>query len=774
MTAYSWACDANNGRVPRIPQLSGLARTLFVAVALAVAAAIAIPSDAHAGDATGVAAPTPVAAAAIPPSGRRPKIGVVLSGGGARGLTHIGVLKVLEEMRVPIDYITATSMGSIVGGLYVSGVSAGEMERLVTSLDWPAFFSDQPPRRELAVRRKLEDALYTIPLELGFRDFSFKLATGAITGQNLELLLHGLTWREDDIGSFDNLPIPFRAVATNLVDGREVVFDRGPLYIAMRGSMSIPGIFAPLDLDGRMLGDGGLVKNLPVDIVKAMGAEVVIAINIGTPLMTREQLSSFVGVAEQSINILTEQNVRAQRALLVPARDVLIEPDLGDLSTADFNKGTQFIALGEKAARASADALSRYALSADDYAAYRLALRRPQRPDPELEFAGVRGTHVTNPDVLQAQVGLEPGAKVDFPAAQTDIATLYGRGDFARIDYELIGQPPQRGVQFVVAEKPWGPDYLVFGIGFSSDTQGENTFGLRTRYKRTWLNSLGGEWINDITVGTTNYVRSELYQPLNLAQTVFTAPYAGIGTTTQNIFSQGIKVAEYRVLDERVGIDLGLAFGSWGDVRAGPVYVHERGDPAVASPDFPVTLLDEWGIALLGRVDTQDNAFFPRHGLRLTFAGFTGTQREHDVDRKVHRAELDVHQSIPIGDLDAINIGVRVAGTNLFEPTLLGNFRLGGFLELSGLRTGELEGAYLGRARAVFLHRMGTLPVFGNTYYVGGSLEAGNVWQQRSAISFGDTIKAGSVFFAADTPFGPFYIAWGHTNRGDSTWLGRP
>jgi NTE family protein len=709
---------------------------------------------------------------------RRPKIGVVLSGGGARGLTHIGVLKVLEELRVPIDYITATSMGAIVGGLYASGISASEMEQFVTALDWPAFFSDQPHRRELSVRRKREDTLYTIPLELGFRDFSFKLATGALTGQNLELLLHGLTWRDDDIGSFDNLPIPFRAVATNLLDGREVVFDRSPLYIAMRGSMSIPGIFAPLDLDGRMLGDGGLVKNLPVDIVKAMGAEVVIAINIGTPLMTREQLSSFVGVAEQSINILTEQNVRVQRALLVPPRDVLIEPDLGDLSTTDFDKGVRFIALGEKAARAAADALARYALPADDYAAYRVALRRPMGPaDPELEFAGIRGTEITHPEVLQAQVDLKPGAKIDFPTAQTDIATLYGRGDFARIDYELIGRPPQRGVQFVVAEKPWGPDYLVFGAGFSSDTQGENTFGLRTQYKRTWLNSLGAEWGNDIELGTTNSLRSELYQPLNLAQTVFVAPYAGIGTTTEGIFSQSVKVAEYRVLDERVGVDVGYAFGSWGELRIGPVYVHERGDPAIASPTFPVTRLDEWGLGLLGRIDTQDNAFFPRHGLRLTLSAFSGTRRQQDVDRKVSRVELDVHQSIPFGDLDAINLGLRLAGTNVFDATLLGNFRLGGFLEISGLRSQQLEGAYLGRARAVYLHRMGTLPVFGNTYYLGGSLEVGNVWQQRSAISFGDTYKAGSVFFAADTPFGPFYIAWGHTNRGDSTWyllLGRP
>jgi NTE family protein len=749
----------------------------LLAAAAFAAAASANPPPAFAESAsTETTAPPAIAATRV--EARRPRIGVVLSGGGARGLTHIGVLKVLEELRVPIDYITATSMGSIVGGLYSSGVSASELERLVTSLDWPAFFSDQPPRRELSVRRKREDALYTIPLELGFRDFSVRLSTGALTGQNLEILLHGLTWRDDDIGSFDKLPIPFRAVATNLVDGKEVVFDHGPLYVALRGSMSVPGIFAPLDVDGRMLGDGGLVKNLPVDLVKAMGAEVVIAINIGTPLMTREQLSSFFGVAEQSINILTEQNVRAQRALLVPPRDVLIEPDLGNLSSADFEKGVQFIALGEKATRAAADALRRYALPANAYAAYRDTLRRPQRTvDPELTYAGIRGTEITNPEVLQAQVGLVPGTKLELAAAQRDIATLYGRGDFERIDYRLIDRQGQGGVEFVVAEKSWGPNYLLFGLGFSSDTQGDNTFGLRMRHKRTWLDSLGGEWINDVELGTTNRVRTEFYQPLNFAQTLFASAYGAVGSTSENIFTQGVKVAEYRVLDERVGVDLGYVLGSWGDIRIGPQLVHERADPTVASLSFPVTKLDEWGLAFLGRIDTQDNAFFPRHGLRATLTAFSGTQRQDNLDRKVTRAELDAHLSLPIGDRDAINLGLRVAGTNLVESTLLGNFRLGGFLEISGLRTRELEGAYLGRGRAVYLHRMGTLPVFGNTYYVGGSLEVGNVWQQRSAISFGDTYKAGSVFFAADSPLGPFYIAWGHTSRGESTWyllLGRP
>lgn len=702
----------------------------------------------------------------------------MLSGGGARGLAHIGVLKVMDELRIPIDCISATSMGAIVGGLYASGVSADAMEELVTSLDWPSFFSDQPPRRELSVRRKREDATYTIPLELGFRDFSLRLSTGALTGQNLELLLHSLTYRDDEIGSFDNLPIPFRAVATNLVDGKEVVFDRGPLYVAMRGSMSVPGIFAPLDVDRRMLGDGGLVKNLPVDLVKSMGAEVVIAINIGTPLLTREQLSSFVNIAQQSVNILTEQNVRAQRALLDPARDILIEPDLGVLSASDFAKGDAFIELGEKAARAAADTLRRYALPPDAYAAYRASLHRvAPPPETDLAFVGVRGTEITNPAVLEAQVGLAPEAKLDLKQAQLDIATLYGRGDFERIDYRLVPDGAKNGVEFVVAEKPWGPNFLMFGLGFTTDTQGENTVSLRARHKRTWLNELGGQWINDVELGTTNRFSTELYQPLDLAQSIFVAPYASIAGVPENVFVQGAKVAEYDVLDERIGVDLGLSLGAWGELRVGPQYIHQRADPSISQPGLPVTKLDQWGLAVLGRIDTQDNAFFPRHGLRATAALFTGMQRQDGVDRSVTRGEIDIHQSLPIGERDALNLGVRLGASNRTETTLLDNFHLGGFLNLSGLRIGELQGPYMARGRVVFLHRMGSLPVFGNTYYAGGSAEIGNIWQQRSDISWGDTYKAGSLFFAADTPFGPFYVAWGHTSRGDSTWyllLGRP
>jgi NTE family protein len=717
-------------------------------------------------------APDPVAAEPV-----RPRIGVVLSGGGARGLTHIGVLKVLEELRIPVDYLTATSMGSIVGGLYAAGMTAKEQEALVTRVDWPLLFSDQPPRNDLSFRRKQEEIRYTLPLELGFRDFSLRLSTGALSGQNLELLLHQLTWQEDDLASFDRLPIPFRAVSTNMVDGQPVVFDRGPLYVAMRGSMSIPGLFAPLEIDGRILGDGGLVKNLPVDIVKAMGAEVVIAVNIGTPLMNRQQLSSFVGLAEQTINILTEQNVRAQLALLGP-RDVLIAPDLGELTSLDFQQGPRFIELGEKAARAAAESLRRYSLPPEAYAAYRAALHRPAGPsDPTLTFVGITGTQAANPKVLEAQVGIQPGDRLTPGEAQHDIRLLYGRGDFERIDYRLIEGKGRPGIEFDATEKSWGPNFLSVGVGFVSDLQGDNSFTARVRHKRTWLNDLGGQWANEVYLGTVVAYATEFYQPLTLGQAPFVSVHGQIGTEPTDIFFEGAKIAEYETTTTRAGADLGYAFGTWGELRVGGQYVRYRAAPTVGLPFSPVVNTSEWGYALLARVDNQDNPFFPRHGVLGAASLFYGTQRVDDVDRQVTRGQVELGAAVPIGERGAITLGGRLAGTTLDDALVVNGFQLGGFLNLSGLRTNELIGPYLALARAGYLYRLGNLPVLGSTYYAGGSLEIGNAWPNREAVSFTDTRRAGSLFFAADTPLGPFYVAWGYASGGSSSfylYLGRP
>jgi NTE family protein len=337
-------------------------RGRFVPACLIVAFALgfALPAQAQ---------PSPTPETAKP----RPKVGLVLSGGGARGLTHIGVLKVLHELRVPIDYIAGTSMGAIVGGLYASGMTPDQMQKQLGAVSWPTLLSDSPERSDVGFRRKEELAAFPLSFEIGYRDGEFLWFKGALSGSNLELFLHELTRNVDDIQDFNKLPIPYRAVATNMVTGKEVIFDSGRLYQAMRASMSVPGMFAPVEIDGRILGDGGLVNNLPVDLVRKMGADIVIAVNIGTPLMSRDQLQSVVGYASQMLNILTEQNVRAQLATLKPT-DILISPDLGTLNFIDFAAAPKFVELGEQAAQAVRTQLAALSDSQERYASFEHSL----------------------------------------------------------------------------------------------------------------------------------------------------------------------------------------------------------------------------------------------------------------------------------------------------------------------------------------------------------------------------------------------------------------
>ena len=279
----------------------------------------------------------------------RPRIGLVLSGGGARGLAHVGVLKVLERERVPVDVIAGTSMGAIIGGLYASGMRATEMEAELVGLNWDAVFAARVDRQQLSQRRKEEDFEISPVIEMGMNNGRFKVPLGALSGRGLETLLRRFTLPVRGVSDFDKLPIPFRALATDMESGLPVVLSFGDLALALRSSMSVPGVFAPTELDGRILGDGGLVNNLPVDVARAMGVDLLIAVNVGTPLAARDTLGSAAGLTAQMINILTEQNVRRSLESLT-ARDVLIVPNLGPLGSGDFNRTRELIEQGERGA----------------------------------------------------------------------------------------------------------------------------------------------------------------------------------------------------------------------------------------------------------------------------------------------------------------------------------------------------------------------------------------------------------------------------------------
>jgi NTE family protein len=771
-SANSRALLKFRGRSPRIAHRLARASLAFACAALAIVCAAQS------------ATPAPGDPPVTPAAGKqRPKIGLVLSGGGARGITHIGVIKVLEEMNIPVDYIAATSMGSIVGGLYAIDMTPAEMEKTVTSIQWTSLFSDSPPRKDLTFREKQREDRFPLPLEIGIRDGQIRGFQGALTGANLELFLHEITSRADGIASFDALPIPFRCVATNMVTGKPYVFERGPLYQAMRSSMSIPGVFSPAEYGGQILGDGGLVDNLPIDIVRGMGADIVIAVNIGTPLMERDQLTSIIGLTGQMINILTEQNVRAQLATLRPA-DILISPDLGKLTASDFDQAREFIRRGEAVTREMAPRLSELSLSVAAYATYkRLHPRIADSPAPTVDFVRIEGTQYANPAVISNELDVHTGKPLDIAEVNRGLERLYGTGDYERIDYRMAEDRDRQGLVVDVHEKSMGPTYVRFGLGYSTDFQGETNFSLLAGAKRTWINSLGAQWLTEVELGRIARIATEFYQPVNVEQDLFGSVYGAAQNVPRYVFSGDQRVAEYKVQTNVAGLDLGVPILRQGEIRLGPVYTYYKGSPTIAIPSFETVRQTDAGVRMLARWDSRDNAYFPHRGAQVDLDVFYGneTQRsgsapEQSYDR-IGRSTLYANVGVPIDADDFVNVAVRAGALSRDIPSIVNPYLLGGLLNLSGLRYQQLEGSYLGLGRVVYYHHLAQVPYIGGNLYAGGSLEAGNTWQQRADASASDLITAGSIFLAADTFLGPFYFAYGRASGGASSFyllLGRP
>jgi predicted acylesterase/phospholipase RssA len=380
----------------------------------------------------------------IPNSSTRPRICLVLSGGGARGMAHIGVLKILEELKVPIDCIAGTSMGAIVGGLYASGMTAEQIDSTMRSVDWQEAFRDAPPRRDLAFRRKQDDRNFLVKLPLGLKHGKILLPKGFIQGQKLQETLRQLTLPFSNSTDFDLLPTPFRAVATDLETGNAVVMDKGDLSIAMRASMSAPGVFAPVELNGQLLVDGGLAENLPVNVARAMHADILIVSDVSFPLQPRAALDSALSISNQMLAILVRKDSDRQRASLGP-HDVLVEPDLGSTPATDFTAAGSVIARGEDAARSATAALSAYGVGDAAYGEY-LARRSAREPGlPPIRFVRVDPQSKRYEKTILAEMQPLVGKPLDLDEVGKRITELYGLGMFETLDYTLVQQPPGTG-----------------------------------------------------------------------------------------------------------------------------------------------------------------------------------------------------------------------------------------------------------------------------------------------------------------------------------------
>ncbi|MDH3289167.1 MAG: patatin-like phospholipase family protein [Betaproteobacteria bacterium] len=700
----------------------------------------------------------------------RPRIGLVLSGGGARGVAHIGVLKVLEEMRVPVDCIAGTSMGALVGGVYASGEPLDKITESIGKVNWDEIFTDEPPRSERPFNVKRDDFTPLFRFQLGLRDWKLLLPPGTTSGYKFEFLLRVLTNRAGNFPDqdFDRLPIPYRAVATNLENGEMTVFRRGDLAKALRASMSVPGLISPMDIDGVLHVDGGLVRNLPVDIAREACADVVIAVNLGSPLLPRSELNSVLGVALQSINLLTEQNVRRSLGQL-RAGDILIEPKLGSFSAGNFQGALKTIPIGEAAARAEREALARLSVSEDDYRAWREAALAKLVPAPK-----VTGTRVTtgdgwvNPKVIEDEleevpgIGLRVRAETDFSLEHLNdrLVQIYGRGDFESMGYSMVDGEGRRTVLIEGIEKSWGPDYVRFGLGLATDTE-QTRFNALVSHRKTWINSLGAEWRNDLQLGYTKFFRSEFYQPLGLRSGAFVAPRIELQREPIVFFLNERKIGDYEVSYARAYLDVGLQ-NKFGEARigsfTGTLKAKEDFGLTTGVPDFDI---QQVGYTARFVFDQIDNPNFPRDGVLAVLRTF-GTVKDWGSDDQYNKTDLLLMAAKSFGP-HAIQLAGGFGYTFEGEPPPYDPFQLGGFLRGSGYLIDQLSGENVEFARAVYSYRLARLPTaLGRGVYAGGSLEGVRVRGPLDPFNNSKVRPAASIFLGAETFLGTAYIAYGH------------
>ncbi len=719
--------------------------------------------------------PAAVATASNPPPAARLRVGLVLGGGGARGMAHIGILKVLEELHVPVDFIAGTSMGSIVGGVYATGMSASDMEARVLAVDWSDVFDDRLDRANLSMRRKDDSRTPLFRPEFGFRNSTVQLPIGAISGRKLDLLLHELTVPVARQTSFDELPIPFRAIATDLVTGEMVVFNNGYLSQAVRASMSVPGAFDPVEIDGRLLVDGGLVRNVPVDIARTMGAQVVIAIDVGSPNMERNQLNSLGAVLGQMVNINIRKNADESLASL-SASDVRITPDLGTIGSSEFTRAKEAIEAGERAARAMAAELSKLSVPASQFAAWRESLGRPERAARRLDFIDITGTDRVNPEVLRSAMRTKPGDMVTSAEIKDDLERLQARGDFEAIDVRNVEDERGAGLRMKFTEKRWGPNFFKFGLGLSSDYQGDASYEFAMRYTRTWVNQLGGEIRGEASVGRLRRAYAELYQPLDLDSTIYVKPYFGVQRKTVNLFDGRQRVAQYDQEDAFAGFAVGNQIFKWTDVSVGARYANSRAIPIIAPPGSPEYDTPYGGYTFRAVYDQMDNFFFPTEG---GFAQIDGLLARPSLgsSESTNMVQTSLERAWRIGRSTVLT-GINAGRVYNVDDNSLQNLTLGGLFRLSGYRTDQLRGTKLAFGRVLYSYRLEDLPsILGGGVYVGASLEAGNVWKNNQAMALQDVNYSGALFVGVDTAAGPLYFAWGKAPGDNSSlyfYLGRP
>jgi NTE family protein len=697
----------------------------------------------------------------------RPRVALVLSGGGAHGVAHLGVLKELERQRVPVDLIVGTGIGALIGGLHAASLPVEEIEALLSGTDWQDIFNPDTKREDLSFRRKQDDQEFLVKYKVGVKDGQAQLPTALLPNDKLGFLLQKLTAGTKGLEDFDALPIPFRSMAMDLGSGDLVALDSGALDQAILASLTAPGTLPPVQIGERLYVAGSLLNNLPVDIARDLGADVIIVVDIGVFTSPVEDLNNVFRVVDQVAHLVQTQSAQLGLAQMRD-QDILIRPQTAAEGETDFRDNAPKIAAGAAAAVEQSRRLAAVSLDEAAYAELAAEQARRRLATPVITRVELDNKSQLSDDVILAQINQQPNARLDGPQLEEDLHRIYALGAFDSVQFDLVDETDGTALKISTIEDPSARQFWRFGLNVEDDLQGNSAYTGSASFTWTQINRLNAEWRSVFRIGERQEISTSFYQPVTKSNVWFIEPRVGFVERNVNQFDNGNLVSQFRVEEVIGNIGFGRVVGKTGELRV--AYLRGEGQSRVnIGPEQPTPEFDIGGVLSTAAYDNYDNVYFPKRGGTALLTWLA--QRESlgsSIDVDVVTGNVGIANTWGVHSL---LFGIE-AGSQLNEVEGVQNLlNTGGFLNLSGFQRDELSGRHTGLAQAIYFRQLRANPLRGflsADVYVGGSLELGGAWQDSDDISFDNSIFAGSLFVGFDTFIGPVYIAGGLAEGGNS------
>jgi NTE family protein len=705
------------------------------------------------------------AAETKPTPASRPKIGVALEGGGALGEAHVGVLKWFEEHHIPIDYLAGTSMGGLVGGFYATGKPADQLQQILRNADWPLLLGGDTPYEDLSFRRKEDARAVPNSVQVGLKHGA-DLPAGLNTGHQINLMIDRETISYANLSSFDDLPIPFRCVSTELVSGKSYIFQSGSLSDAMRATISIPGVFAPVRQGDKIFVDGGLVDNLPTDVVRKMGADVVIAVHLQISQASAKEIQSAFSVLGRSVAlVIAETEIRG-----MAGADLMVKADLEEFSSADYQKTEQLIQRGYDAAQEKAQILKAYSLDDATWAEYLRQKKSRMRGAPGVpEFVRVEGVEPEGKKNIERLLKNLIGRPLDTKLLDQILTRLTGVGRYDSITYSVINDGSQSGLSIRVHEKTYAPPFLqpFVEINGSEPQDVDFTMGARLTAMDVW--GYRSEWRTDLKFGATYGIASELYRPFQPLGKWFFAPFINAAQTNFKVYKNSDPTAIYRLDNVLAGVDLGYSISRCNEIRAGYGVGYQDYALRLGTPDFASTNGRVGSFHARYILDHTNEAVIPTRGvyLKASYEWFDTTPISTHAYPSL---ELLVQYFQPASSRGSLFFTSEGASTFGHSSPGAPIYFLGGVGRLSAYGLNELIGNQYFIGRTGYLHKVFTLPQFvGKQVYLTGFAEVGKMYGDPFPAPKLSGDAAGGIL--AETFFGPILIGGSVGDTGHQKWF---